>query len=251
MRRVRVQRNGFEFDPIRPESTAALIAGRVREAIAHGHLKSGEQLLEVQLSKQFGVSRGILREAMQRLTQEGLLESRPNRGVFVSQYGPDEVFDIYTARLAIERAACFKVIDVTGRATEVADVLDDLTDKLETRLAEGADAEEIDWLDVEFHERMVEEADSERLNRMHATLVTESRMCVTAFEGTAYPVQGRLGSHRRIAQAIRDKDGSGLHRILAEHMDQAVEAILKQFRDGSVETSKNEVSNHAASSNDA
>jgi DNA-binding GntR family transcriptional regulator len=215
---MRVGDASEEIDPIRAESTASLIARRLREAIARGHFKQGQQLIEAELSKRLQVSRGVLREAMQRLTQEGLLVGRPNRGVFVAELGREEIFDIYTARLAIERAACLKVIDVTRR-----------TDVLEERAASGSDVDEVVRLDIEFHERMVAEAHSPRLNRMYDTLATESRMCLSAFESRAYPVADRIVEHRAIAQAIRDRDVPLLHRLLAEHMDHAVEMILHRF----------------------
>lgn len=232
------------FGPIRPESTSAIIARKLRDGISRGHLKSGQQLIEIDLARQFEVSRGVLREAMQRLTQEGLLVSRPHRGLFVAEFSAAEVFDIYTARLAIERAACLKVVDVTGRSAELAGVLDSLTDELELRAQEGADVDELVWLDIEFHERMVAEAESPRLNRMYATLATESRMSQAALEGKVYPIGERIAEHRAIAQAIRAEDTASLHRLLALHMDNAVAVIVAHLGDPEVGTVPGIVPSH-------
>ena len=217
-----------DIAPIRAESTASLIARRLREGIALGHFAQGQQLVEIELSKQLQVSRGVLREAMQRLAQEGLLVSRPNRGVFVAELDSEAVFDIYTARLAIERAACLKVIDVTDRASEMAAALDASSDLYEERIAQGAGLEEIARLDIDFHERMVAEAHSVRLTRMYGTLATEARMCFSVLESRVYPAAERLAEHRAIARAIRDRNVPLLHRLLAEHMDHAVEMILRE-----------------------
>ena len=222
-------REVVEIAPIRPESTAAIVARKLRELTAEGAFAPGQQLYEVELAKRFGVSRGILREAMQRLTQEGLLISRPNRGVFVAEFGPDEVFDIYTARLAVERAACLKVIDVMGTAGELADALDALTDRLEARIAAGAPHLELTALDIEFHERMVAAAASPRLTRMHATLATESRICSASLGAGDYPMPERVAEHRALAAAIRNRDVPNLHRLLAEHMDHAVAVIVRHL----------------------
>lgn len=218
-----------EFEPIRQESTSALIARKLRDAIARGRFQPGEQLLESDIAKQFGVSRGLLREALQRLTQEGLLVGRRNRGLFVAEFGPDEVFDIYTARTAIERAACLKIIDVTKRTDEVYAVLTALTDRLEASAAAGVDESKLADIDIDFHERMVEEAHSPRLNRMYATLITETRMCLAALEGPSYPVAQRIAEHRQIAESIRDRDVPRLHTLLAEHMDHALDEIRHAF----------------------
>src|SRR5919108_2735600 len=91
--------------PLNPESMASIIARQLRAAIMYGSLPPGSQLAEAELAARFGVSRGPLREAMQRLVQEGLLRSEHNRGLFVITLEPDDVRDIYAARAAVERAA--------------------------------------------------------------------------------------------------------------------------------------------------
>src|SRR5437764_12480163 len=92
-----------EIEPVNRESTAAIIARQLREAIMNGSLPPGAQLGETELAGQFRVSRGPLREAMQRLVSEGLLRSERHRGLFVSDLEPADIHDIYTARLAGDR----------------------------------------------------------------------------------------------------------------------------------------------------
>src|SRR3954468_4154381 len=83
------------LDPVVQESTPAIIARKIRDAIARGDFAPGVQLGEAELAKELGVSRGPLREAMQRLTQEGLLVSYRNRGLFVVSMDQDDFRDIY------------------------------------------------------------------------------------------------------------------------------------------------------------
>ena len=91
--------------PLVQRSTPSIIADKLRAAIGYGELKPGEQLLEADLARQLGVSRGPLREGMQRLTQEGLLVAIRNRGLFVIDMTPEDIRDMYIAREAIERGA--------------------------------------------------------------------------------------------------------------------------------------------------
>src|SRR4051812_50047153 len=72
----------------------------------YGVFAPGTQLGEAELAARFEVSRGPLREAMQRLVQEGLLRGERHRGLFVIDLSASDVRDIYLARLAIERTAC-------------------------------------------------------------------------------------------------------------------------------------------------
>ncbi|MGH3478799.1 MAG: GntR family transcriptional regulator, partial [Nocardioidaceae bacterium] len=99
------------LERITRESTSSVIARQLRNAIIHGSIPPGAQLGEAELAGRLGVSRGPLREAMQRLVQEGLLRSEPNRGLFVIELTDDDVYDIYLARTAIERGAVAAILD--------------------------------------------------------------------------------------------------------------------------------------------
>ena len=93
------------LEPLQLQSTPALIADRLRSGILEGRFPPHTQLAEVELARQLQVSRGPIREAMQRLIQEGLLRAERNRGVFVVELGLDDARDVYLARGVIERAA--------------------------------------------------------------------------------------------------------------------------------------------------
>ena len=99
-----------ELEPVERRSTAAIVADRIRTAIMRGTFPPGTQLGEVELAAALGVSRGPLREAMQRLVAEGLLHSERHRGLFVRQLDAADVRDVYTARTAIEGAAALLLL---------------------------------------------------------------------------------------------------------------------------------------------
>jgi DNA-binding GntR family transcriptional regulator len=85
--------------------TADLIAEYVRDRILEGTFAPSTSINEVQLAARLDISRGPVREAVQRLAQEGLLVSTRNRGTSVVDLGPEDIEDVYTARAAIEREA--------------------------------------------------------------------------------------------------------------------------------------------------
>ena len=178
--------------PLVQESTPSIIADKLRQAIGHGELKPGAQLGEAELARKLGVSRGPLREGMQRLTQEGLLVAIRNRGLFVIDMTPDDVRDMYLAREAIERAAARKILD--GDHVAAGEEL------LRHRRADGRRPDtpaEVSELDIAFHERLVQLARSPRLSRMHQTFITETRMCIHALDQTLRHVRGpRRGAPR-------------------------------------------------------
>lgn len=210
------------LEPVAQESTPSIVAEKLRQAIAHGEFEPGEQLGEAELARRLGVSRGPLREGMQRLTQEGLLVSIRNRGLFVTEMNPDEVGDMYLAREAIERAATRKIL--RGEPSEYAaagEVLLAIVDEMAAAPTPTGMTE----ADISFHERLVELADSPRLYRMHQTYLVETRMCMHA-QTDGYPTPGdRVAEHRALACAIQSGDVHLSDKLLINHMEDAVDRL--------------------------
>ncbi|MDX6248507.1 MAG: hypothetical protein QOF10_1867 [Kribbellaceae bacterium] len=204
------------IEPLVQESTPSIIADRLRKAIGHGELKPGMQLGEADLARKLGVSRGPLREGMQRLTQEGLLIAIRNRGLFVVDMTADDVRDMYLAREAIERAAARKIIE--GDHAAAGEVLLALV----AEMAAATDPAEVSEVDIAFHEGLVALAGSPRLSRMHRTFITETRMCIHALEETYAAADVRVEEHRALAEAVKSGDLALTDQLLIAHMDDAI-----------------------------
>jgi DNA-binding GntR family transcriptional regulator len=211
------------IEPLAQESTPSIIADKLRLAIGHGELKPGMQLGEADLARKLGVSRGPLREGMQRLTQEGLLISIRNRGLFVIDMTPDDVRDMYVAREAIERAAARKILrgDTEKAGTALLHIVDEMA------VREG-DPAAVGELDIAFHERLVQLAGSPRLSRMHQTFITETRMCIHALEETYSASDVRVREHYALAEAIRIGNAEHADQLLIAHMDDAVLRLVNR-----------------------
>src|SRR5688500_12491993 len=101
-----------------PRATfASMVGERIRNSILEGALAPGSQLNEIELASSFGVSRGPVREALQRLIQEGLLRSEPHRGVFVPVLTDEDIDDVYLAREALESAAVRRIAQLKRSAS--------------------------------------------------------------------------------------------------------------------------------------
>lgn len=204
------------IEPVVQESTPSLIARTLRRGISDGSLGPGEQLGEAALARSLGVSRGPLREAMQRLTQEGLLVSHRNRGLFVAGLAPEAVEDMYLLRTTVETAALDRVLDL-GLGGSTADALDLAVDAM-AALADEPGSASMVAADLDFHHTLVEAARSPRLSRVHETVLVETSMCLHAMRGTYTDAESRLAEHRAIAEAVRTGDPGPARELLVEHM---------------------------------
>ncbi|MEV0359922.1 GntR family transcriptional regulator [Nocardia sp. NPDC050697] len=215
-----------DFQPVDRKSTAEMIADRLRDAIMRGSLAPGAQLGEADLAAQFAVSRGPVREAMQRLVSEGLLHSIRHRGIFVIELALDDVVDIYRARTALEGGALELILD--GRREIAAAALAPSVTEMTAR-AEAGDAVGVSDADQAFHEALVRSSGSPRLVRAARTLLIETRMCLGALQTTYPDLREQAREHVGLREAIAAGAPERARKLLVEHMSDAVERLRPQI----------------------
>jgi DNA-binding GntR family transcriptional regulator len=203
------------LEPLQLQSTPALIADRLRSEILEGRFPPHTQLAEVELARQLQVSRGPIREAMQRLIQEGLLRAERNRGVFVVELGLDDARDVYLARGVIERAAA--AIVTKQRPQAALAELQEIVDRLAASV--GAPWSETIAHDLAFHQTLVEAAGSARLSRMFRTLIAETRLCLIRLEPFYQEGTEVVAEHQAIIEALRSGNRRRIDSLLQTHMD--------------------------------
>ena len=87
----------------------------LEEAILEGKVKPGDRLIEDELSKGFGVSRGPIREALRLLEKDGLVKRVPRKGAIVEWISKDDISEMFEVRSVLEGLAA-KIF--CGRATD-------------------------------------------------------------------------------------------------------------------------------------
>lgn len=93
------------FDPVPSRTRRDQVAEALRKSILEGRMPGGTQLVEGPLATQFGVSRGLLREAMRELIEAGLVVNRPYAGTFVTELTVEQLRDVYEVRHVLEAQA--------------------------------------------------------------------------------------------------------------------------------------------------
>lgn len=216
-----VTRFATTLEPIRRDSTAERIAERLRDGILVGTLSPGQRLREVEIARQLQVSRGPVREAFQRLIQEGLLEARPARGVVVAHLTGGDIADVYLAREALESAAARHMAaeGTPATITSLQHALDNL------KHAPASDWAALVRRDLEWHLTLVQGSKSKRLVRMFQTLSAETQLCMFALE-PFYPDRDEMvAEHGEIVAAIVEGDATRAVDLVERHMHDSVERL--------------------------
>lgn len=206
--------------PLDRQSTAGVIADAIRQLIMVGTFAPGMQLTEAQLAEQLEVSRGPVREAFQRLVQEGLLTSVPHRGVFVTTIEPSDVADVYLARSVVEREAARRVARRDDR--RVLAMLRQLVDEMAASAVDGSWGD-IAETDLRFHATLVAEAGSARLDRMYRTLLAETRLCLRGLREVHPDPADVVAEHRALVDAITAGDEDEAVRCVEHHLTRAAD----------------------------
>lgn len=199
------QRSDEEEVSLRAVATGGLrheVADILREAIWGGVLKPGQRLNEQRLSREIGVSRPPLREAIRVLEQEGLVTSTPRRGTFVRTFTGQDIFDIYAVRCGLEGMAAELLMDHV--TPETLRDLEGMIDRAESSRVAGLGGR-IDQ-DLEFHRRLVRLSGSGLLASMWEQLAGRLRLALTLVDPAFFEPEYFELTHRLLIQAMRNRD---------------------------------------------
>jgi DNA-binding GntR family transcriptional regulator len=219
-----MSRNSREPAPRRASSRE--LYEHLRGEILGGRLPPGTALRENALAERYGVSRTPVREALRRLEHDKLLETG-DRGLRVRQPSPDEVVQVYDARILLEGAAAEQAARMRG-AADLA-LLDGLLAR-DLALEDPSPQLRTDT-NLEFHQAVWRATHNpvliDLLQRLNVHLIHTP----TTTLATPGRWQQALAEHRRLVTAIRDGDATSAAETARDHMRTARDLRLRMWRD--------------------
>ncbi|KUM27807.1 GntR family transcriptional regulator [Mesorhizobium loti] len=196
----------------------------LRRAIIEQALRPGMKLPEDAIGEQFGVSRTSVRNALVRLSAEGLVEVRNNRGACVAEPSLEEALDIFSLRRCLER----EVVNRLSRHITPAQLA-----ALETHVRLEKEAMDSKGplsirLAGEFHILLAQLTGSKPLTRYVSEIVSRCSLILALY---SRPHSDRCGvdEHNEIIQALRQRDPDRAMSVMEHHLEE-VEARA-QIRD--------------------
>lgn len=190
----------------------------LRQAIIEQALQPATRLPEDTIGDRFGVSRTVVRQALNRLQSEGLVDIQPNRGAFVAKPSLQEAHNTFEVRRLLEREVIRKL---AGRIS--AKGLEALEKHVrQEESIRGKDGPRSIRLAGEFHVALAEMLGNALLTRYVSEVVSRCSL-ILAIYGRPHSSDCAVDEHRRIIQALCDRDIDNAMRIMNAHLA-AVEA---------------------------
>lgn len=209
-------------------SLSGRVFQRIRDDILQGKYKEHDELREITLGKELGVSRTPVREALRQLELEGLVTIIPNKGAYVTGISPKDVRDIYAIRSSLEGlCARWATMHITQ---EQLDELEEVLMLSEFRIKrESADnAEQLSMLDEKFHSILYEASGSRILGKLlsdfHKYVQSARKTSVISEERARKSIR----EHRQILRAIQEKDADSAEQLANEHILHVMQHLRRQ-----------------------
>lgn len=200
-------------------SLVELTVRRLRSEILGGALVPGERLVEEQLTRRFGTSRAPLREALRLLSEQGLVEHLPRRGVRVAELSARDIAELFSLRDVLEQFAlrCALTGGPPSRAalTGLAVAMEQLE-----RAATGGDAVERATAHRAFHIVLVSLAGHQQLLRVYEPVLVQLQLYMATNlrrEAGERPGPEAVVRHRRLYTAICSGDLAAALAELEHH----------------------------------
>lgn len=200
----------MDTGPGRRPDAADMQYTRLRGEILDGTFPPGATLLETVLSERYGVSRTPMREALSRLAQDGLLV-RSTKGFQVRRYTPEDILEIYEARIALETTSAALA---AGRRTDFDLMrLSHLVDERRT----ATDRTTFGKLNNRWHEALRAAAHNATITDLLERL--DSLLTLYPHRKPFPPAGDRSAEeHAEIVAAIEVRDGERAQALMRDHL---------------------------------
>lgn len=196
---------------------------KIRDDILNGKYKEHEELKEVAIGEELGVSRTPVREAFRQLELEGLIQIIPNKGAYVTGITADDVKDIYMIRSRLE-GLCARWATEKITKEQMEEMEENVY--LAEFHAQKGHMDQMAELDNRFHEILYEACDSKMLEHLlkdyHNYVLRVRRKTLSTNRGTE-----SNNEHRMIMDAIKAKDADKAEELAHAHMINAFDNMVK------------------------
>jgi DNA-binding GntR family transcriptional regulator len=186
----------------------------------------GEPLSEARISEAFKISRTPVREALQQLAQEGLVQIQPNRTVTVAALSLQEVMNVLHLRSLLEPEVVRLVAE--SRRPAAVDTLEECIATMEDAAVSGDRA---GWAkaDTVLHETLAKACPNELLGRLALQMRNRMQLLATDSQTTPARLIACTAEHKAVIEAIAEGDPQRAQETAREHITLLRESFFKRL----------------------
>lgn len=207
-----------------PESLVEMAYSSMRESILSGHFSEGEHIIESKVAEELGISRAPIREALRRLSQEGLTVERPRRGTFVREVSAKDFIDIYNVRIAVETAA----VRLGVRRESSFEGVERAVQAMADAAKESDTGRTID-LELGIHQQICESSGNEYLAEVFHSLSGPIRIALGIDDASFEHLEDMVETHYPVLEAMRSGDGDRAVTAIQNHIIGTVGPVLERL----------------------
>lgn len=201
-----------------------ILYNQLKEKILNGVLHPGERMVVANIAKEFQVSPMPVREAFQRLQQDGLIEIVPHVGAHVKALDLKTFQEIIYIRNELEPIAA-RLAAVNMPQARI-DELFALTEEMEKCVQDG-DPRLYTQLNLRFHECIYAECGNATLYDLIQSLRNKTERSKSIFMRDHQRMVTSTVDHKHIAQCIRDRDPEAAYTAFRSHKQTGFEIVIK------------------------
>jgi DNA-binding GntR family transcriptional regulator len=206
------------------------IAARLSERITTGAYAPGRRVMEQEISLEFGVSRGPVREALRLLERDGLVTILPRRGAQVTRLSIEEVREIFDIRASLNGLRDRQIAEGRGRE-RLLPALEQGVERLAQLAPAPADADEYVETVFELNRLLNDSTPNRRLRAILASLALQTLRYSRLGLSTPQRRQQSVGNWRRLVKAVREGDGPEAQRAAEQRVLDSRDAAIAELQD--------------------
>jgi len=214
----------------------------LKDNILSEKLKEGDKLpSQENLAKSYGVSRTVIREAVNRLTSLGLLRSEQGRGVFVYSAKPSVVMNPFLVNSQFEQASARELLEVRYfleravarlaskriKPQELGELRNHIS-TMEKSLSDG-DIDEFAKADLNFHMTLAQFAKNDTLKMILNTIREMMKVFIEKFNRIKGAPEKAIQFHKSILGAIEKRDSDKAEKEMAAHIQDVADNLQTQY----------------------
>ena len=203
----------------------------LQKLILDNQLSYHEIYSETKLSKELGISRTPLRDAVHRLAQEGYIDIIPSKGFSLHRLNIDDVNETLQIRSALESYCTLQITKEfdTPKAQQLFSELEDLTHQIESITDTTHSIDDFCQYDFLFHTRIIEYLDNKQFTSIFSAYMYRIRKLAELSLQHNDRMKNTCEEHQAILNAMRSGDITHIGEITLFHMEQAKNTSLEDL----------------------